>query len=47
MRNEKYCADDAQDVEFVKQVEFVGKRHDGSPRSFLYGNHPIAKSHFL
>ncbi len=38
---------DAQDVELVEQIEFVGKRHGGSPGDFLHGNHLRAKSHFL
>jgi hypothetical protein len=37
VRNEKHRAGDAQDVELIEQVEFVGKRHGNSPRVVLFG----------
>jgi hypothetical protein len=47
VRNEKEGANDAQDIEFVEQVEFVGKRHGGGPPGgSLHGNPSNAKSHF-
>jgi hypothetical protein len=36
MRNEEHRADDAQDIELIEQIEFVGKRHRGSPRVALF-----------
>jgi hypothetical protein len=43
MRNEKHRTSDTQDVEFVEQVEFVGKRHSGSPRWFCLVRPPAIK----
>jgi hypothetical protein len=41
MRDEEEASDDAQDIPFVQQIEFVGKRHGPFPPrplgSFLGG----------
>ncbi len=46
VRNEEHRADDAQDIELIEQIEFVGKRHVRCPPGGLMP-HQNSNSHFL